>query len=63
MPGRYNKLGEWKPIIYPGKTDTLHKDAMEMSEDDEVRGTLFYMMCTGYRVIEFAARALQTQEA
>lgn len=53
LPGRYNKLGEWKPIIYPGKSDTLQKDASTLSEDPDVQGVLFYMMCTGHRAIEF----------
>jgi hypothetical protein len=55
LPGRYNKLGEWKPIIYPGNSDPLAKDASSLSEDPDIQGALFYMMCTGYRVIEFVA--------
>lgn len=53
LPGRYNKLGEWKPIIYPGNSEDLQKDACSLSEDSDVQGTLFYMMCTGHRVVEF----------
>jgi hypothetical protein len=53
LQGRYNKLGEWKPIIYPGKSEHLSEDARSLSGDPEVQGILFYMMCTGYRVIEF----------
>lgn len=56
LPGRYNKLGEWKPIIYPGNTDALQKEACSLSNDDDVQGALFYMMCTGHRVIEFVVR-------
>jgi hypothetical protein len=56
LPGRYNKLGEWKPIIYPGESKTLQKDALSMSEDPDVSGSIFYMMCTGHRVIEFIVR-------
>lgn len=57
LPGRYNKLGEWKPLIYPGKSDQLQKEACNLSEDPNVQGILFYMMCTGYRAIEFAVRS------
>ena len=53
LPGRYNKLGEWKPLIYPGNSDSLQKDASTLSEDPDVQGILFYMMCTGHRAIEF----------
>lgn len=56
LPGRYNKPGEWKPIIYPGDSSALERDARALSEDPEVQGVLFYMMCTGHRVIEFVAR-------
>lgn len=56
LPGRYNKLGEWKPIIYPGNYELLEREALTLSEDDDVRGALFYMMCTGHRVIEFVVR-------
>lgn len=56
LPGHYNKLGEWKPIIYPGDSSILEKEARTLSEDPEVQGVLFYMMCTGHRVIEFVAR-------
>ncbi len=53
LPGRYNKLGEWKPLVYPGNTDSLQKEASSLSKDQRVQGSYFYMMCTGYRVIEF----------
>lgn len=57
IPGRYNKWGEWKPIIYPGNVDSFEKECRDLSEDDdEVEGTLFYMMCTGHRVVEFVVR-------
>jgi len=56
LPGRYNKLGEWKPIIYPGESKSLERDALSMSDDPDVSGSIFYMMCTGHRVIEFVVR-------
>ncbi len=57
LPGHYNKLGEWKPIIYPGNSDSLQRDAQKISDDPEVQGILFYMMCTGHRVFEFVMKA------
>lgn len=56
LPGRYNKTGEWKPIIYPRNADALVKEAMSLAEEDDVQGTLFYMFCTGHRGIEFVVR-------
>jgi len=53
LPGRYNKLGEWKPLIYPGDSDPLQKEATSLSKDSRIQGCLFYMMCTGHRVLEF----------
>ena len=56
IPGRYNKWGEWKPLIYPGNIQPLEKDARSLSQEDDVQGILLYMMCTGYRGIEFVVR-------
>jgi len=56
IPGRYNTLGEWKPIIYPGKDEHLTKMAYAQSDDPEVQGTLFYIICTAHWVIEFVVR-------
>lgn len=53
LPGRYNKLGEWKPLIYPGDSDPLQREAASLSKDSRIQGCLFYMMCTGHRVLEF----------
>jgi len=53
LPGRYNKYGEWKPLVYPGNSDTLQKEAFSFSKDPKIQGSLFYMMCTGHRVVEF----------
>jgi len=51
--GRYNKLGEWKPIVYPADSDSLQKEAASFSNDPRIQGSIFYMMCTGHRVVEF----------
>lgn len=58
LPGRYNELGEWKPIIHPGNADHIMKEAVALAgSDDDVGGAFFYMVCTGHRVIEFVVRA------
>lgn len=57
LPGRYNELGIWKPLVFPGPTDSLRREIEERSKDGDVQGTLFYMLCTGHRVIEFVVRA------
>lgn len=58
LPFRYNKLGEWKPLIFPGKSDALQERAHKLANgDDRIVGVLFYIFCTGHRVIEFAARS------
>ena len=54
LPGRYNVWGEWKPLIYPGDHQALLQESKKLSEeDDRVAGILFYIMCTGHRIIEF----------
>jgi hypothetical protein len=56
LPGRYNKLGEWKPFVYPGNSEHLVKQAQELSQDPDVQGVLLYLRLTGHRCIEFALR-------
>jgi hypothetical protein len=56
LPGRYNPLGKWKPIIYEGPTGSITRRAQELSDNLPVQGILFYMMCTGHKVIEFVVR-------
>ena len=57
LSGRYNAYGQWKPLVYPDDSDPLQQEAFKSTKDERVRGALFYMMCTGHRVIEFAAKA------
>jgi hypothetical protein len=57
LPGRYNKLGQWKPLIYPGDAKHLIKECQELSDDPDVQGVLLYLRLTGHRCIEFALRA------
>ena len=54
--GRYNKLGEWKPIIYPALPKKLIEEAQSVSNDPDVQGSWFYVQTTGFRVIEFAVQ-------
>jgi hypothetical protein len=56
LPGRYNEMGEWKPILYPGSPDDLFEEVSALSPDANVRGTLFYIIATGHRAIEFVVR-------
>jgi hypothetical protein len=56
LPGRYNRPGEWKPIIFPGDPQPLLTRVRSLSDDPEVQGALFYVMATGHRVIEFVVR-------
>jgi len=57
LKGRYNKLGEWKPIIFPGKVDKIQNEVKSISDDIEIQGILFYIVCTGYKVIEFVMKS------
>lgn len=56
LPGKYNEIGTWRPIVYPGNYDKLQQEAHDASEDRRVQGALFYMYTTGYRVLEFAVK-------
>ena len=56
LPGRYNPIGEWRPIVAPEAAVTLSEEARSLSDDPDVQGALFYILSTGYRVIEFVVR-------
>jgi hypothetical protein len=56
LPGRYNKPGEWKPLVFPGDWDEYSRRATEASERPEVQGALLYMFLTGHHAVEFAVR-------
>jgi hypothetical protein len=53
LPGRYNPMGEWRPIVAPEAVATLSDEAQSLSDDPDVQGALFYILSTGFRVIEF----------
>jgi|HubBroStandDraft_6_1064221.scaffolds.fasta_scaffold87685_2 hypothetical protein len=54
---RYNKLGEWRPLIFPGDAKHLIKECQELSDDPDVQGVLLNLSLTGHRCIEFSLRA------
>ena len=56
-PDRYNSLGEWKPLVYRGDADPITSKASLLSEDDDVRGALLYIMCTQKQVLEYVVRS------
>jgi hypothetical protein len=56
LNGRYNQLGEWKPIVYPSLPNKLIQEALASSSDNDVQGSFFYILATGYRVIEFVVQ-------
>jgi len=55
LPGRYNLMGEWKPIVAPMAVSALSEQARSLSDDPDVQGTLFYILSTGFLAIEFVA--------
>lgn len=56
LKGRYNDPKEWMPIVYPGESGHLQKEALDATEDERIQGVLFYMFCTGYLAIEFVVK-------
>lgn len=57
IPGRYNRPGEWTPIVYPGDSGSLQKEAIKLAKGDEqTEGIYFYILCTGYWCIELAVK-------
>lgn len=57
FPGRYNRPGEWRPLIYPGDASHLVAECLRLSSDPDVQGALLYIRLTGHKCIEFAVRA------
>ncbi|MCX6735868.1 MAG: hypothetical protein NTZ13_02190 [Candidatus Parcubacteria bacterium] len=58
ISGRYNDWGEWMPLVYPGDNHQMFLTESERiaGDDHQVAGILFYIMCTGHRIIEFAVK-------
>ena len=57
LPGRYNPLGEWRPIVYEGPTDWIDGEIADLSDDPDIRGALFYIYTTCHHVVEFVVRS------
>src|SRR5205814_445061 len=53
LPGRYNTLGEWRPMVYEGSTEWMDKEIQSLTSDPDVQGALFYIYCTAHHLIEF----------
>ena len=56
LPGRYNKLGEWKPLIYEGDSDHLTQEVHKLTDDFELHGPMLYIVATAHWIVEFAVR-------
>ncbi len=57
LEGRYNKWGGVRPLFYPRGSEILLKEAQNIAKgDNTIAGILFYVMCTGHRIIEFVAK-------
>lgn len=57
ITGKYNKLGEWKPIVYPGETKHIEERLQQESDNYDVQGVLFYIYTTCHHVIEFVVKS------
>ncbi len=60
LPGRYNPIGEWRPIVYPGESNEIQKmvvEATKNEKDKRIAGCLFYIMATARHAIEFVVRS------
>lgn len=57
LPGRYNTLGYWKPLVYPAPNiDDFKQACVALSDDPEVQATLLYIRLTCHHCIEFVLR-------
>jgi len=60
FPGRYNNIGEWKPINYPGNSQEIQqktRKAAESEADKRIEGCLFYVMATCHHAVEFVVKS------
>ena len=55
LPGRYNPMGEWRPIVAPLAVSALSEKAHSLSDDPDVQGAIFYILSTGFLAVEFVA--------
>ncbi len=48
-------MGEWRPIVAPLAVSALSEEALSLSDDPDVQGTIFYILSTGFLAVEFVA--------
>lgn len=57
IEGRYNNPGEWTPLLYPAEgMDRINDEISTLTignTDQRIKDCLFYIICTGFHVIEF----------
>ncbi len=53
---KYNMDGEWRPLQYEGNTDLIVRKIESETDNEMVRGCLFYIRTTGFKVIEFVVK-------
>lgn len=57
MRSRYNPEGEWRPFVQGGDEAAARSLAIELAQDRDLLGPLFYVFYTGFEVLEFVVRA------
>lgn len=62
LSGKYNITGEWKPLIHPSEDKILSDIGGKAKElaggDEDSEGVFYYMLATGYPVIEFVLKTV-----
>lgn len=53
---RYNKLGEWQALESDVDSKSIQEEINKLTNDEIVKGCLFYIKATGYKAIEFAVK-------
>lgn len=56
---RYNPYGYWRPIIFSRSADTIQKKMVELTQDHDLQGLVFYVLATGHIAIEFVITSKQ----
>jgi hypothetical protein len=58
--GRYNIIGEWKPLLYPVSSTIISSEAHKLCKDEKdkrIEGCLFYIYATCHHIIEFIIKS------
>jgi|GEM_PF-5474980 len=59
LKGRYNQIGEWKPIVYPQSSEMVSAEAHKRTKDEldkRIEACMFYCLTTCYHAIEFVVK-------